>query len=72
MKGLKFGFILDWIVGAMEQKKLLNSLAMTFGLVRNSPLLLRIFADSDSVVFKEVIDVIPFHVFLISFLISLL
>ena len=41
-KDLKFGFKLDWIVGATEQKMLLNWLAMSFGLVRNSPLLLRI------------------------------
>ena len=41
-KDLKFGFKLDWIEGATEQKMLLNWLAMSFGLVRNSPLLLRI------------------------------
>ena len=63
---LKFGFKLDWIVAAAEQKKLLNWLAMSFGLVRNSPLLLRIIlGDSDSLVFKEIIDLIPFQVFLI-------
>ena len=63
---MKFGFILDWIVGATDQKKLLNWLAMSFGLVRNSPLLLRIiFGNSDSLVFKEIIDLIPLHVFLI-------
>ena len=63
---LKFGFILDWIVGATEQKKLLNWLAMSFGLVRNSHLFLRIIlGDSDSLVFKEIIDLIPFQVFLI-------
>ena len=39
---------------------------MSFGLVRNSPLLLRIIlGDSDSLVFKEIIDLIPFQVFLI-------
>ena len=39
---------------------------MSFGLVRNSPLLLRIiFGNSDSLVFKEIIDLIPLHVFLI-------
>ena len=55
-KDLKFGFILDWIVGATEQKKLLNWLAMSFGLVRNSPLLLRIIlGDSDSLLFKELL-----------------
>ena len=65
INNLKFGFILDWIVEAMEQKKLLNWLAMSFGLVRNSPLLLRIIlGDSDSLVFKEIIDLIPFQVFL--------
>ena len=38
---------------------------MSFGLVRNSPLLLRIILeDSDSLLFKEVIDLIPFQVFL--------
>ena len=48
-KDLKFGFILEWIVGATEQKKLLHWLAISFGLVRNSPLLLRIIlGDSDS------------------------
>ena len=62
----KFGFILDWIVGATEQKKLLNCSAMSFVLVRNSPLLLRIIlGDSDSLVFKEITDLIPFQVFLI-------
>ena len=35
-KDLKFGFILDWMVGATEQKKLLNCLVMSFGSVRNS------------------------------------
>ena len=65
-KDLKFGFILDWIVGATEQKKLLNWLAMSFGLVRKLPLLLRIILeDSDSWLFKEIIDLIPFQVFLI-------
>ena len=34
-KDLKFGFTLDWIEGATEQKMLLNWLAMSFGLVRN-------------------------------------
>ena len=63
---MKFAFILDWIVGATEQKKLLNWLAMSFGFVKNSPLLLRIIlGDSDSLVFKEIIDLIPFQVFLI-------
>ena len=39
---------------------------MSFGLVRNSPLLLRIIlGDSDSLVFKEIIDLIPFQLFLI-------
>ena len=48
-KVLKFGFILDWIVGVTEQKKLLNCFAMSFGLVTNWPLLLRIIlGDSDS------------------------
>ena len=47
-------------------KKLLNWLAMSFGLVRNSPLFLRIIlGDSDSLVFKEIIDLIPFQVLLI-------
>ena len=37
---------------------------MSFGLVRNSPLLLRItLGDSDFLVFKGIIDLIPFHVF---------
>ena len=37
---------------------------MSFGLVRYSPLFLRIvFGDSYSLVFKEIIDLIPFHVF---------
>ena len=39
---------------------------MSFGLVRNSSFLLRIiFGGSDSLVFKEIIDIIHFHVFLI-------
>ena len=49
MKDLKVGFILDWIVGATKQKKLLKLWEICFGLVRNSPILLRIiFGDSDS------------------------
>ena len=64
-KDLKFGYILDWIVDATEQKKFLNWLAMSFGLVF-TPLLLRvILADSDFLVFREIIDLIPFVVFLI-------
>ena len=64
-KDLKFAFIFDWIVGATE-KKSLNWLALSFGLVRNSPLLLWIIlGDSDSLVFKEINDLIPFQVFLI-------
>ena len=52
--------------GCSRTKKKLNRLAMSFGLVRNSPLLLRIiFGDSDSLVFEEIIDLIPFHVFVI-------
>ena len=39
---------------------------MSFGFVTYSPILLRIiFGDSDSLVFTEIIDSIPFHVFLI-------
>ena len=39
---------------------------MSFELVKNSHLLLRIIlGDSDSLVFKEIIDLIPFQVFLI-------
>ena len=50
----------------MEQKKLLNWLAMSFGLVRYSPLLLMIiFGDSDPLMFEEIIDLTPFYVFLI-------
>ena len=41
----------------MEQKKLLNWLVMSLGLVRNSPLLSRIIL-GDSLVFKEIIDLI--------------
>ena len=53
-------------MGAAEQKKLLNWLAMSFGLVRNSPILLGIIlGDSDSRVYKEIVDVIPLQVFLI-------
>ena len=48
------------------EEKLLNWLAMSFGLVSNSPLLLRIIlGDYDSIVFKEIIDLIPLQVFLI-------
>ena len=65
-KDLKFSFIFDWIVGATEQEKLLNWLAMSFGLVITSHLLLKIIlGDSDSLVFKEIIDLTPFLVFLI-------
>ena len=71
-KILKFGFILDWIVDATEQKMLLSWLVMSIGLVRNSPLLLRrILGDSDSLVFKEIIDLILFQVFLISLMLFL-
>ena len=50
----------------MEQKKLLNWLAMSFGLVRYSPLLLMIiFGDSDPLMFEEIIYLTPFYVFLI-------
>ena len=53
-------------MGAAEQKKLLNWLAMSFGLVRNSPILLGIIlGDPDSRVYKEIVDVIPLQVFLI-------
>ena len=68
----KIWVLLDWIVGATEQKKLLNWLAMSFGLLRNSPLLLRtILRDSGSLVFKEIIDLIPFQEFLILLMLSL-
>ena len=41
-------------------KKLLNWLSMLFGWVKNSPSLLRIiFENSDSLVFKEIIDSFP-------------
>ena len=50
----------------MEQKNVLNWLAVSFGLVRNLPLLLIItLGDTDSLVFKKIIDLIPFHVLLI-------
>ena len=66
IKRFKIWVLLDWIVGATEQKKLLNWLAMSFALLRNSPLLLRtILGDSGSLVFKEIIDLIPFQEFLI-------
>ena len=58
-KDLKVGFVLNWIVGATGQKKLLKLLALSFGLVRNSPLLSRIiFGDSDVLAFKEIIDLV--------------
>ena len=64
IKRFKIWVLLDWIVGATEQKKLLNWLAMSFALLRNSPLLLRtILGDSGSLVFKEIIIVSPFHAF---------
>ena len=48
------------------KKKILNWLAMSLGLARYSPLLLRlVFGDSDSLVLKKNIDLIPFYVFLI-------
>ena len=38
---------------------------MSFGLIMYSPLLLRIIlGDSDSLVFMETVDLIPFHVLL--------
>lgn len=61
----------SWLYARLDSrrnraKKILKLLGMSFGLVSNSPLLLAIsFGDSDSLVFKEVIDLIPFHVFLI-------
>ena len=58
-KDLKVGFVLNWIVAATGQKKLLKLLALSFGLVRNSPLLSRIiFGDSDVLAFKEIIDLV--------------
>ena len=58
-KDLKVGFVLNWIVGATGQKKLLKLLALSFGLVRNSSLLSRIiFEDSDVLAFKEIIDLV--------------
>ena len=52
--------------GATEQKTLSQILEMSIGLVRNSPVLLTIrFVDSDSLVFREIIDLNPFHVFFI-------
>lgn len=61
----------SWLYARLDSrrnraKKILKLLGMSFGLVSNSPLLLAInFGDSDSLAFKEVIDLIPFHVFLI-------
>ena len=58
-KDLKVGFVLNWIVGATGQKKLLKLLALSFGLVRNSSLLSRIiFEDSDILAFKEINDLV--------------
>lgn len=64
-QGLKVGFILDRMVSAQQnkKKKKLNSLEMSFGLVKNSPLFTHIiFGDSGSLVFQEIIDLIPFQV----------
>ena len=48
-----------------ETKKLVNWLAMSFGLIMYSPLLLRIIlGDSDSLVFMETVYLIPFQVLL--------
>ena len=58
--------MLDWMFDATEQKTLSQLLEMSIGLVRNSPVLLTIlFGDSDSLVFREIIDLNPFHVFFI-------
>ena len=61
----------SWLYARLDSrrnsaKKKLKLLGMSVGLVSNSPLLLAIsFGDSDSLAFKKVIDLLPFHVFLI-------
>ena len=57
------------MLGTLNQKiYILKLLAISFALMRNSPMLLRIdFGYSDSLVFRE----IPFHVFLILLMLDL-
>ena len=63
-QGLKVDFTLDRMVSAQQnKKKYLNSLEMSFELVKNSPLFTHIiFGDSGSLVFQEIIDLVPFQV----------
>ena len=64
-QGLKVDFTLDRMVSAQQNKikKYLNCLEMSFELVKNSPLFTHIiFGDSGSLVFQEIIDLVPFQV----------
>ena len=50
--------------GATEQKNLLNELAISLGAVRKVPLSFIIVGISETLHFKEIIDFMPFQVFL--------
>ena len=64
MKRLESLFYSRLNVWRNRTKKLLKLLAMSIRLVRNSPLLLTVvFGDSDSLVFREIIDLVPLHAF---------
>ena len=59
--------IIDKIFGATEQKNLLNKLAISLGAVRKVPLSFIVSVISQSLHFKEIIDFMPSHVFLMFF-----
>ena len=50
--------------GATEQKNLLNELAISLGAVKKMSLFYIILDISESLHFKEIVDFMPFHVFL--------
>ena len=50
--------------GATEQKNLLNELAISLGAVKKMSLFYIILYISESLHFKEIVDFMPFHVFL--------
>ena len=59
--------MLFFVVSAIEAKKLLKVLAISIGLVIASPLPRESTVSTwDAAVFREIRDLIPFHVFLIS------
>ena len=65
-KGLKVCLTLDWMFGGTE-KKVIKTASIIYWIGEDLPLLLGIvFGDSYSFAFREIIDLIPFHMFFIS------